>query len=154
MRKCIKVFWCVTVFVLIIGLVSCESGKSALQIAENVSENFGFKYGAVYSDEYDIISEFCLSSEMKKYILGENAEKYTYIKSISGYFSRDMVSGDEFVIIEIYDRSYRAEIMAVLYRRAAMKLDTDTRVGCRGKFVFFVCGREARLISEYVKELI
>lgn len=154
MRKCIRVFLCVTILVLILGLTSCESGISALEIAKGVSDHFNFKYGAIYSDEYDKLNEFCFSQEMKRYILGENAEKYTYIKSISGYFSRDMVSGDEFVIIEICDRSYRAEIMAVLYRRAAIKLDTDTRVGCQGNFVFFVCGNEAERISEYLKELI
>ena len=137
--------------VLLLSLSSCSGGKSALEITKAVSENFSFRYGAVYSDEYGEWNEFCFSPEMKKKVLGENAPKYTYIKAISGYFSRDMVSGSEFIAAELYDRSAREELMAVFYRRAAMKLDAGALVWCEGNFVFFVCDVRAEEIIEFLK---
>ncbi len=133
-------------------LVSCGGGRSALGVVEDVREKFAFKYGAVYSDEYGEWDVYCFTPELKKTVLGKNAEKYTYIRSISGYFARDMVSGAEFIAVELADRSHRAEIMAVLYRRAALKLDSDTRVFCEGNFVFLVCDSRAEEIIEYVRE--
>lgn len=154
MKNCIRVFTFLSVLIFAFSLSSCGSGTDALGIVKDVSVNFDFKYGAVYSDEYDVWNEHCFSPDMRKVIFGENAEKYTYIKSVSGYFSRDMVSGEEFIAIEISDRSHRTEISAALYRRAAMKLDTETRVLCRGNFVFFICGEKADEIGEYISRLV
>ncbi len=145
----IKAFILLILCVLL--LTSCGSGESALDIVEDVREKFAFKYGAVYSDEYGEWDAYCFTAEMKKTVLGKNAEKYTYIKAISGYFARDMVSGAEFIAVELSDRSHRAEIMAVLYRRAALKLDCETRVFCEGNFVFLVCDSRAEEIVEYVR---
>ena len=132
-------------------LVSCSGEKNALGIVEDVKERFAFKYGAVYSDEYGEWDAYCFTAELKTAVLGENAQKYTYIKAVSGYFSRDMASGSEFIAIELSDRSHRAEAMAALYRRAAKKLDSDARVFCEGKFVFLVCDGKAEEIIEYVR---
>lgn len=88
---------------------------------------------------------------MKTMIFGANAEKYTYIKAVSGYFSRDMVSGSEFIAAELSDRSRRDEVVAIFYRRAAKKLDADARVWCEGKFVFFICDARAEEIIEFLK---
>jgi hypothetical protein len=139
--------------VLCMYLCSCGETMSALDAAHIVSSHFGFKYGAVYSDEYDVLHEFCFSDEMKKQILGENALKYTYIKSVSGYFSRDMVSGEEFIVIELYDRSRRAEITSALFKRAAIKSDIETRVACKGKLIFFICSDKAKEIERYLFEI-
>lgn len=136
---------------ILISFSSCSGGKSALEITKAVSENFAFKYGAVYSDEYGEWNEFCFSGEMKEKVFGENSAKYTYIKAVSGYFSRDMVSGSEFIAVELADRSKREEAMAVFYRRAAKKLDSDARVWCEGNFVFFICDARASEIVEFLK---
>jgi hypothetical protein len=149
MKKFISLLLCA---VLLFSLAACAGGMGALDITERVRENFAFKYGAVYSDAYSEWNEFYLSPEMKTKIFGANSEKYTYIKAVSGYFSRDMVSGAEFVAIELCDRSHRAEVMVLLYRHAAKKLDSDARVFCEGKFVFLVCDRKAEEIIEYVRE--
>ena len=133
-------------------ICSCSAEKSALDIVEDVRLRFSFKYGAVYSDEYGKWDAYCFTDDMKKAVLGENSGKFTYIRSVSGYFSRDMVSGAEFVAIELCDRSHRAEVMALLYRRAAKKLDSDARVFCEGKFVFLVCDSKSEEIIEYVRE--
>lgn len=135
-------------------LASCSSGLGTLAIAEDVSEHFSFRYGAVYSDEYGQWNEFCFSQELKEKVFGANAPKYTYIRSVSGYFSRDMVSGSELLVLELSDRSHRAEITAVLYRRAAMKGDTNVRIFCEGNYVFFVCDMKAEEIMKYIKEKI
>ena len=148
MKKLISALVC-AFFVL--SLTACSRGAGALDITEKVRENFGFKYGAVYSDAYGEWSEFYLSSEMKTKIFGANAEKYTYIKAVSGYFSRDMVSGSEFIAAELYDRSAREELTAVFYRRAAKKQDAEVRVWCEGKFVFFICDGRAEEIVEFLK---
>jgi cupin superfamily acireductone dioxygenase involved in methionine salvage len=148
MKRLISLLLCAG---LIFLLVSCEGKLNALDITLKVSENFAFKYGAVYSDAYDEWNEFYLSPEMKTKILGINAEKYAYIKSVSGYFSRDMVSGSEFIAAELYDKSKRDEVMAIFYRRAAKKLDSDARVWCEGKFVFFICDSKAGTIIEFLK---
>jgi len=148
MKKFISLLLCA---VLLFSLAACAHGAGALDITEKVKENFAFKYGEIYSDAYGEWNEFYLSPEMKTKIFGANAEKYTYIKAVSGYFSRDMVSGSEFIAVELYDRSGREEIMAVLYRRAAKKLDTDARVWCEGNFVFFICDESAEEIIEFLK---
>lgn len=150
MKKRIFALFCAAVFLL--SLASCARGESALGIVQKVSESFNFKYGAIYSDEYGEWNEFCFSSEMKEKIFGVNAPKYTYIKAVSGYFSRDMVSGAEFIAAELSDRSKRAELTAVFYRRAAKKLDTDARVWCEGNFVFFICDARAGEIIEFLKK--
>ena len=148
MKKFISLLFCV---LFMISLSACARGESALDITKKVSENFAFKYGAVYSDEYSEWNEFCFSPEMKRQIFGENAPKYSYIKAVSGYFSRDMVSGAEFIAAELSDRSAREELTAVFYRRAAKKLDNDARVWCEGNFVFFICDMRAEEIIEYLK---
>ena len=148
MKKLISLLLC-AVFVL--SLAACARGVGALEITEKVKEKFSFKYGALYSDAYGEWSEFYLSPEMKTKIFGANAEKYTYIKAVSGYFSRDMVSGSEFIAAELYDRSGREELMAVFYRRAAKKQDAEARVWCEGNFVFFICDGKAREIVEFLK---
>jgi cupin superfamily acireductone dioxygenase involved in methionine salvage len=142
---------CVLLCVVLLALSSCGESLGALDITEKVRESFAFKYGAVYSDTYGEWNEFYLSPEMKTKIFGANAEKYTYIKAVSGYFSRDMVSGSEFIAAELYDRSKREELMAVFYRRAAKKQDADARVWCEGNFVFFICDYRAREIIEFLK---
>ena len=148
MKKLISLILCA---VLIFFLAACSRGVSALDITEKVRENFAFKYGAVYSDAYGEWNEFYLSPEMKTKIFGSNAEKYTYIKAVSGYFSRDMVSGSEFIAAELYDRSKREELMAALYRRAAKKQEADARVFCEGNFVFFICDSRAGEIIEFLE---
>ena len=135
-------------------MCSCVKEKSALGIVEEVYTRFSFKYGAVYSDEYGKWDAYCFTEDMKKAVFGENAEKYTYIKGVSGYFSRDMVSGAEFIAVELCDRSHRAEVMALLYRRAAKKLDNDARVFCEGNFVFLVCGSKTEEIISYVRGIL
>ncbi len=147
--KYIKAFVLLIFCVLI--LASCGGEGSALGVVEDVREKFAFKYGAVYSDEYGEWDVYYFTPELKKTVLGQNAEKYTYIKSVSGYFARDMVSGAEFISVELADRSHRAEVMAALYRRAALKLDSDARVFCEGNFVFLVCDSRAEEIVEYVR---
>ncbi|MBQ9745274.1 MAG: hypothetical protein IJW21_00430 [Clostridia bacterium] len=151
MKRYVSVFLCAALLLL---LASCAGGGSALEITKDVSEHFAFRYGAVYSDEYGQWSEFCFSPELKTKIFGENAPKYTYIKAVSGYFSRDMVSGSELLVLELSDRSHRAEVMAVLYRRAALKQDACVRIFCEGNYVFFVCDSAAEEIIEYIKEKI
>lgn len=148
MKKFISLLLCA---VLLFSLSACAGGMGALDITEKVRENFAFKYGAVYSDAYGEWNEFYLSPEMKTKIFGANAEKYTYIKAVSGYFSRDMVSGSEFIAAELYDRSKREELMAVFYRRAAKKQEADARVWCEGNFVFFICDSRAGEIIEFLK---
>ena len=148
MKKLIALFLC-AVFAL--SFAACARGASALDITEMVSAGFAFKYGAVYSDAYGEWNEFYFSPEMKTMIFGANAEKYTYIKAVSGYFSRDMVSGSEFIAAELCDRSRRDELVAIFYRRAAKKLDADARVWCEGNFVFFVCDARAEEIIEFLK---
>ena len=148
MKKTVAILLCIITAFL---LTACARGESALGIVQKVSEGFAFRYGAVYSDEYGEWNEFCFSPEMKELVFGANAPKYTYIKAVSGYFSRDMVSGAEFIAAELSDRSKRAEIMAVFYRRAAKKLDADARIWCEGNFVFFICHENAREIVEYLK---
>lgn len=148
MKKTVAMLLCV---LLALSLASCARGESALGVVEKVSESFAFKYGAVYSDEYGEWNEFCFSPEMKALVFGANAPKYTYIKAVSGYFSRDMVSGSEFIAAELSDRSKRAELTAVFYRRAAKKLDADARVWCEGNFVFFICDARAEEIIEFLK---
>lgn len=137
---------------LIVFLYSCESGKKmdTEKIACLVSEKFPFKYGVVYSDEYENNSEYYFGTELKKAVFGENADKLTYIESVSGYFSRDMVSGSEFIAVRLSDRSHRAEIMSTFYRRAALKTDMDARVFCEGCYVFFVCDMSAEKIISFV----
>jgi hypothetical protein len=144
----------VCLFAVCLTLFSCGKNISTLELATDVSRHFDFKYGAVYSDEYGEWHEFCFSNEIYIKVFGENAGKYTYIKSVSGYFSRDMISGSEFVAVELNDRSHRAEIMALLYRRASMRSDTDARVFCEGNFVFLVCDANAEEISRYIKSKI
>ena len=148
MKKLIALFLCA---VLMFSLAACDRGASALDITEKVSESFAFKYGEVYSDAYGEWNEFYLSPEMKTKIFGANAGKYTYIKAVSGYFSRDMVSGSEFIAAELYDRSGREELMAVFYRRAAKMQEADARVWCEGNFVFFICDARAGEIIEFLK---
>lgn len=148
MKRFISLVLCA---VLLFSLTACAGDAGALDITEKVSENFAFKYGAVYSDAYGEWSEFYLSPEMKAKIFGANAEKYTYIKSVSGYFSRDMVSGSEFIAAELYDRSKREELTSVFYRRAAKKQEADARVWCEGNFVFFICDEKAGEIIEFLK---
>ena len=148
MKKFISLLLCA---VLLFSLAACSRGVGALDITEKVRENFSFKYGAVYSDAYGEWNEFYLSPEMKAKILGANAEKYTYIKAVSGYFSREMVSGSEFIAAELYDRSKREELTAVFYRRAAKKQEADARVWCEGNFVFFICDARAGEIIEFLK---
>ena len=148
MKKLISLVLCACLFFL---LTACAGGASALDITETVSKNFVFKYGAVYSDTYGEWNEFYLSTEMKVKIFGANAGKYTYIKAVSGYFSRDMASGSEFIAAELYDRSGRDELMAVFYRRAAKKQEADARVWCEGNFVFFICDVRAGEIVEFLK---
>jgi hypothetical protein len=148
MKKFISLLLCA---ILLFLLSACADGASALDITVKVSEKFTFKYGAVYSDAYGEWNEFYLSPEMKTKIFGAGAEKYTYIKSVSGYFSRDMVSGSEFIAAELYDRSGREELMAVFYRRAAKMQEADARVWCEGNFVFFICDARAGDIIEFLK---
>jgi cupin superfamily acireductone dioxygenase involved in methionine salvage len=148
MKKFISLLSCA---VLLFSLAACAGGMGALDITERVRENFAFKYGAVYSDAYGEWNEFYLSPEMKTKIFGANSEKYTYIKAVSGYFSRDMVSGSEFIAAELYDRSKREELMAVFYRRAAKMQEADARVWCEGNFVFLVCDARAGEIIEFLK---
>ena len=147
MKKC----FCLLLSIFAILLSSCSGKVNSLEITKRVSAQFVFKYGEVYSDAYDEWSEFYLSPELKTKIFGENAAKYTYIKSVSGYFSRDMVSGSEFIAAELCDRSQREEVMAVFYRRAAKKLDIDARVWCEGNFVFLICDAKAGEIIEFLK---
>ncbi|MBQ8403407.1 MAG: hypothetical protein IJX55_03150 [Clostridia bacterium] len=142
----------ILIILCIFVLASCGAEKSALGIVEDVRERFAFKYGAVYSDEYGEWDAYCFTTELKKTVLGKNAEKYSYVKAISGYFARDMVSGSEFIAVELSDRSHRAEVMSMLYRRAALKLDSDARVFCEGNFVFLVCDSAAEEIIEYVRD--
>lgn len=133
-------------------LSSCGGiDKSTLFVAQEIAGEFPFKYGTVYSDEFSEKDDYYFSAEMKKKIFGENAEKYIYITSVSGYFSRDMVSGSEVIVVRIDDRSHRAELTSLFYRRAAMKLDMTTRVLCEGDYVFFVCDSRADEIIEYIK---
>lgn len=133
-------------------LSSCGSGeKSTLFLAQDIAEQFPFKYGAIYSDGFSEKDVYFFSSEMKKKVFGENSEKYTYIISVSGYFSRDMISGSEVIVVHIDDRSHRAEITSVLYRRAAMNLDVTSRVWCEGDYVFLICDSRADEIIEYIK---
>lgn len=148
MKRLLAIFLC-AVFAL--SLAACARGESALDITLRISENFTFKYGAVYSDAYGEWSEFYLSPEMKQDIFGAGVEKYTYIKAVSAYFSRDMSSGSEFIAAELYDRSSRGELMAVFYRRAAKKQEADARVWCEGNFVFFICDARAGEIIEFLK---
>ncbi len=135
-------------------LPSCNEEKSTLSLVRDVSEHFPFKYGTIYSDEFAKDDAFYLSPERKKKILGDNAEKYTYIVSVSIYLARDMVSGSEVIAIKLDDRSHRAEITSLLYRRAAIKLDTVSRVFCEGDCVFFVCDIRANEIIQYIKSKI
>ena len=148
MKRLIALFLCA---VLALSLAACARGASALDITKKISESFAFKYGAVYSDAYGEWNEFYFSPEMKTMIFGTNAEKYTYIKAVSGYFSRDMVSGSEFIAAELYDRSKREELTAVFYRRAAKMQEADARVWCEGNFVFFICDARAGEIIEFLK---
>ena len=141
----------ILIILCIFVLASCGAEKSALGIVEDVRERFAFKYGAVYSDEYGEWDAYCFTTELKKTVLGKNAEKYSYVKAISGYFARDMVSGSEFIAAELSDRSKRAELTAVFYRRASKKLDADARVWCEGNFVFFICDARAEEIIEFLK---
>jgi len=149
MKRLISLLLC-AFFSLMIA--ACARGEGALEITEKVRENFTFKYGEVYSDAYGEWNEFYLSHEMKTKIFGASAEKYTYIKAVSGYFSRDMSSGAEFIAAELYDRSGREELMAVFYRRAAKKQEADARVWCEGNFVFFICDDRAGEIIEFLKQ--
>ena len=133
-------------------LSSCGSGeKGTLFWAQDIAEQFPFKYCTIYSDEFSESDDYFFSTEMKKKIFGENAGKYTYIISVSGHFSRDMVSGSEVIVVHIEDRSHRAEITSVLYRRAAMNLDVTSRVWCEGDYVFLICDSRADEIIEYIK---
>ncbi len=133
-------------------LSSCGGeGKSTLFFANDIAAVFPMKYGTVYSDEFSIQDEYYFSAAMKERIFGKNAGKYTYIISVSGYFSRDMVSGSEFIAVIIDDRSHRAELASVFYRRAAMKTDMTTRVFCDDNYVFFICDERANEIIEYIK---
>ena len=134
MRK--RVYSFLFLFLILFSLASCDgNNKSTFDISNSVSEKFPFKYG-------------------KNIIFGDNFDKFTYIESVSGYFSRDMVSGSEFIAVRLTDRSHRAEITACFYRRASLKTDMETRVMCEGNFVFFICDRYAESISKYAVSLV
>lgn len=155
MKKTIlKMFILCLLFCAVALLPSCGEEKSTLSIIDDASKNFPFKYGAIYSDELSEKDSFYLTTDMKKKIFGDNAEKYTYIVSVSVYLARDMVSGSEVIAIRLDDRSHRAEITSLLYRRASMKLDTISRVFCDGDYVFFVCDNRANEIIQYIKSKI
>lgn len=155
MKKIIfKAFVLFLLFGAVALLTSCNDEKSTLSLVRDTAEHFPFRYGTIYSDEFAKDDAFYLSSEMKKKILGDNAEKYTYIVSVSVYLARDMVSGSEVIAIKLDDRSHRAEITSLLYRRAEMKLDTVSRVFCEGDCVFFVCDIRANEIIQYIKSKI
>lgn len=153
MRK--RVYSFLFLFLILFSLASCDgNNKSTFDISSSVSEKFPFKYGKVYSDEFEKDDEFYFGDDLKKIIFGDNFDKFTYIESVSGYFSRDMVSGSEFIAVRLTDRSHRAEITACFYRRAALKTDMETRVICEGNFVFFICDRYAENISKYAVSLV
>ncbi len=130
---------------------SCGQERGALLTVQEIAVVFPLKYGVVYSDEFDEDDDYFFSEEMKRIILGENAGKYDYIVSVSGYFSRDRVSGEEIIVILLDDRSHRSEVASVLYRRAAKKQDIPTRVFCNGDFVYFICTDEPDEIVQYIK---
>ncbi|MBO5006738.1 MAG: hypothetical protein J6C89_04760 [Clostridia bacterium] len=147
LKKC--TCFLLTAFFLL--LPSCGREQSSLSDVRELAAVFPFKYGAIYSDEFEEEEEKYFSDEMKLLIFGANAEKYDYIVSVSGYFSRDRVSGEEVLVILLDDRSHRGEITSVLYRRAAKKQDIPTRVLCKGDAVYFICADNAAEIEEYIK---
>lgn len=136
---------------LLFMLCSCGEEQSSLADVRELAAVFPFKYGAIYSDEFEEEDEKYFSDEMKLLILGANAEKYDYIVSVSGYFSRDGVSGEEVIVVLLDDRSHSEEITYVLYRRAAKKQDVPTSVFCIGDFVYFISASNAEQIMEYIK---
>ncbi|MBO5022688.1 MAG: hypothetical protein J6D11_00005 [Clostridia bacterium] len=142
---------CFLLLAFFLFLPSCEQEQSSLAAVRDLSLNFPLKYGVIYSDEFEEEDEKYFSDEMKLLILGANAVKYDYIVSVSGYFSRDRVSGEEIIVILLDDRSHRAEISYALYRRAAKKQDIPTRVFCNDDLVFFICSGNAEQIEEYIK---
>ena len=149
MKKVILTFS--SLIFLLFTLCSCGVEQSSLSAVHDISSAFSFKYGMVYSDEFGADDEKYFSDEMKLLILGANAEKYDYIVSVSGYFSRDRASGEEVIAVLLDDRSHREEITSVLYRRAAKKQDVPTRVFCVGDIVYFVAASNAKEIMEYIK---
>ena len=149
MKKVILTFS--SLIFLLFTLCSCGVEQSSLSVVNNISSAFTFKYGAVYSDEFEQNNEKYFSDEMKLIVFGENAGKFDYIVSVSGYFSRDRASGEEVIAVLLDDRSHREEITSVLYRRAAKKQDIPTRVFCVGDIVYFVAASNAKEIMEYIK---
>ena len=136
---------------LLFMLCSCGEEQSSLSAVRDISSAFSFKYGMVYSDEFGVDDEKYFSDEMKLIVFGENAGKFDYIVSVSGYFSRDGVSGEEVIVVLLDDRSHSEEITYVLYRRAAKKQDVPTSIFCLGDFVYFVSASNAEQIMEYIK---
>ena len=134
-----------------LAFFSCEGEEGSLSAVEKIAAAFPLKYGEIYSDELSDGDARYFTDEMKTLVLGENAMKYDFIVSVSGYFSRDRVSAEEVIVIQLDDRSHRAEITAALYRRASKKQDVPTGVLCQGDLVYFICASNPERIIEYIK---
>ncbi len=150
-----KVVVKVCAFLLLVAfslcLFSCSREQSSLSAVNGIASYFPLKYGEIYSDEFSEDDGRYFTDEMKVLVIGENAGRYDFIVSVSGYFSRDRVSGEEIIAILLDDRSHRAQITSALYRRAAKKQDVPTSVFCHGDFVYFICASEPDKIIEYIK---
>ncbi len=145
-----KISFVLALLLLCTALSSCgnDTGRT-LVLSQKVAEKFPLPYGALYSD----IAESgvnMIDDELKRALFGANAEKLTYIKEVSGYFSRDMISGGEFIAVRLIDRSHRAEMCAVFFERARLKTDMETRVFADGDLVFFASGRYAAEIKKLI----
>ena len=152
MKRFVFDFFALIMLVLLLFMLcSCGTEQSSLSVVNDISSAFPFKYGAIYSDEFEEGNEKYFSDEMKLLVFGENAGKFDYIVSVSGYFSRDRVSGEEVIAVLLDDRSHREEITSVFYRRAAKKQDVPTSVFCVGDIVYFVAAPNAKEIMEYIK---
>ena len=70
MRK--RVYSFLFLFLILFSLASCDgNNKSTFDISSSVSEKFPFKYGKVYSDEFEKDDEFYFGDDLKKIIFGE-----------------------------------------------------------------------------------
>ncbi|MGN1095938.1 MAG: hypothetical protein ACI4QR_06075 [Eubacteriales bacterium] len=153
-ERCLKSFLFIVILSVCVFIACGDVRDSTKDKAKEIAGEFPLKYGVIYSDELSKDDEYYFTPEMKSLILGASAEKYTYIESASGYFSRDMISGSEVLIFRLTDRSHRAEIIAALYRRASYKTDMDARVFCKGDLVFFICDPRAEEIINFIKSKI
>ncbi len=146
------VCFALAVFTLLV-FVGCgaEREGSALQKLNMITDEFSLSgMGAVYACGEQCERE--LSDELlaRMFSEGKNITAFENVKSCAVFLFCGF-SGGEIDVIELCDISHRAEMLAVVNRRARKK--SGAVVLSRGRYIFLISCNNAEKIADYIRKM-